>query len=114
MYRTTRKALIGFVLFAVGIPVFYYSLSYATKPTLHDGDRLEVRSCRQCGGTGEDGDPGGVFPDGGGACPFCRGAGEVDVIVPGPNRPTRIWGATIAGDRIGVFDLYAIAPGCGA
>ena len=31
----------------------------------------------------------------GDCCPFCRGAGKVQVILPGPKRPVRVWGVVL-------------------
>ena len=57
-------------------------------PLLYEGDRLETRSCRVCDGSGRNTDPARQ----GNACVYCGGDGDVDVIVPGPHRPSRVVG----------------------
>lgn len=97
------KFLAACLLLLIAIPVFYYttkgSLAYVHDPMLCDGDKLEKRKCRQCGGTGKDEELGRDYPQLGDRCPFCRGKGMVDVILPGPKRPTRIWGVAIDGGK---------------
>ncbi len=88
------------ILILLTIPIFWAGVTYALRPRLYEGDELVERACRQCGGTGVDAervrDP-EVTDD---RCVFCRGSGTVDVIVPGPNRPTRLWGVVV--DRAAV------------
>jgi hypothetical protein len=103
MYARSPRFLGLCVLALAAIPVVYYSVIYLNEPTLYDGDRMETRACRECGGSGKD--PGLLadYPQLGDHCIFCRGRGTVDVIVPGPNRPTRIWGAVV---DLGKTELY--------
>jgi hypothetical protein len=95
MYLLARRYQISLFLFLLGIPIFYAAFHYARAPELYAGDSLESRACRQCGGTGRDEQLALDYPEFGDRCPFCRGDGKVDVIVPGPNRPTRIRGAAV-------------------
>jgi len=96
-YRWLAKLGIVFVFVLIGLFMMKWSVAYVTSPDLFDGDRLESRTCRWCGGTGSDNgmltEMGG--PDFKGKCPSCRGVGQVDVIVPGLVRPTRLWGVLL-------------------
>jgi hypothetical protein len=87
------------VLVLLAIPIFYWvlttSIAYVSGPTLYDGDRIETRSCRQCGGSGKDIELAMEIPGLGDRCPFCAGNGTVDVILPGPRRPSKVWGAVV-------------------
>ena len=104
MYDRAPK-FFGLSLVALAaIPVVYYSVTYVNEPTLCNGDRMETRSCRECGGSGKDPSLAESCPQLGDRCPACRGRGTVDVIIPGPNRPTRIWGAVVDLGKAG--DLY--------
>lgn len=65
----------------------------STGPKNYPGDQVESRACRWCNGTGLDDSPsheGG--PSRGGACPGCRGARQLQVIVPGPKHPALVRG----------------------
>jgi hypothetical protein len=98
MTREIRKALLGTTVLLLAIPVFYFGVHGALAyigPELYEGDRVEVRPCRQCRGAGTDLEIARQVPELGGRCPFCKGKGVVDVIVPGPNRPTRVWGVVV-------------------
>ena len=110
MYEAGYRSLIKYSFFLLFIPVtcwvINYSVGYVSGPTLHEGDRVETRTCRQCGegktdpNIAPDGSPrlnAEVAMKGGpdGPCPFCRGKGTVEVVLPGPKRPTRFWGAVV-------------------
>lgn len=101
-YTDGYRALVRMVVILLAIPVFYYvttsSIAYVTGPDLYEGDVLEKRTCRECGGDGKQ-EPDPSFPMVGDRCVACRGKGEVEVIVPGPNRPTRIWGTVQVADK---------------
>jgi hypothetical protein len=100
--RRGIKTLVGFcILMLLGIPLLYYSVSYSTGLDLYDGDRIEKRECRICGGSGKDEAQAREMPALGDRCSFCRGTGKVKVILPGPNRPTRVWGVVVDRDAIG-------------
>ena len=80
-----RKLLILFPLILSGCSM---------GPKSYPGDKIEMRACRWCGGSGQNTEPqheGG--PPGTGACPGCRGAKELKVIVPGPKHPALVKGA---------------------
>jgi hypothetical protein len=70
----------------------FYTVRYFQKPDLYPGDRIEERQCRWCGGTGQDKEMQAQAPELGDVCRACSGHGQVDVIVPGPDRPTKIAG----------------------
>ena len=91
------------IILAVLALFFYWSASWSLGPTLYDGDRLEDRDCRMCRGTGKDPD---MIDYNGGLCSFCGGDGGVDVIVPGDERPTRVWGTVVNVDTIKSPEMY--------
>jgi hypothetical protein len=95
------RRLAGLCMLALMPLVFYQAYRYVSRPELYEGDVLAARSCRHCAGTGTSGDLPGGAPGRPPKCPFCRGKGEVQVILPGPNRPTRIWGGVVARDQVG-------------
>jgi len=64
---------------AAAIILFYGIYQLTSGPKLYKGDRMEERACRLCRGT----------PEG---CDACGYDGKVNVIVPGPNHPTTIYG----------------------
>lgn len=109
MYARGYRSLVTAVLALVGIAVFFFvyraSIAYVSGPTFYDGDRVDTRKCRQCDGVGRGPEVAEMFPETGDRCPFCRGTGLVEVILPGPNRPSRLWGAVI--DLEGSDDAYA-------
>ena len=78
------------VAFGVCVVVLFSLRWYWSQPSLYDGDRIEVRECRDCGGKNE-------------SCRTCGGALKVKVIVPGSNRPV-----TVAGD---VYEQKVRYPG---
>jgi len=57
----------------------YGLFHYWMRPAMYDGDRTEVRNCRMCSGQSQ-------------GCRSCGGDNKVKVIVPGPNRPTLVYG----------------------
>ena len=105
MYERGYRFLNRSVLMLLGIPLFYlvwsYGVAYMSGPDLYEGDRIEMRTCRQCGGSAKDEQMAIDCPQLGDRCPFCAGKGTVEVIIPGPNRPSRIWGAVISRDASG-------------
>lgn len=78
--------------------VVQQSEAYLHGPVLAEGDLLETRSCRMCDGSGKDPEMAEQMPHLGDRCSFCRGQGKVQVIVPGPNRPVRVWGGVVDAD----------------
>ncbi|MFN0060735.1 MAG: carboxypeptidase-like regulatory domain-containing protein [Planctomycetota bacterium] len=92
--RRLLPRVVGFSLLAlVLVPAIYYSTQYVNAITLYPGDVLEQRDCRWCNGTGKDEDIAAQIPTMGDRCVGCRGTGKVQVVVPGPQRPTRVHGA---------------------
>ena len=59
-------------------------------PKTFVGDKVETRACRWCNGTGVD--DSGEGPTAGGACPGCRGAKQLQVVVPGAKHPAMVKG----------------------
>jgi len=111
MYSLGNRSLVTIILLLLGIPVFYWVVSdataYVSGTTLFDGDVAETRQCRECGGGGKDESLAEEFPGTGDRCPACNGRGEVTVILPGPVRPTRIWGAVVDTTKAGDVFLYS-------
>ncbi|MBI2267491.1 MAG: carboxypeptidase regulatory-like domain-containing protein [Armatimonadetes bacterium] len=85
-------AVMAFLLLFIVTPL---TIHFMKKPSLSPGDRLETRTCRECGGGGKirgdayEGDP-RLRP--GGPCPACKGKGKVQVIIPGPKHPVAVKG----------------------
>ncbi len=81
------------------IPVAYLvvsrSIAHLCEQRLYDGDRLEVRDCRECLGKGHDEKYARDFNGLGINCMACLGTGKIQVLVPGLQRPTQVWGAVI-------------------
>jgi hypothetical protein len=92
-YRLLPRVVGICLLAAALIPIYYFCTRYVNAITLYPGDVLEKRSCRWCAGTGKDEEMARQIPEFGERCPACRGSGEVQVVVPGPERPTRVHGA---------------------
>lgn len=86
------------------IPACYFlvrgSVAYFSEKIVHAGDRLETRICRQCDGKGKDEVYSRDFSGIGYTCPGCVGVGKVEVVLPGPTRPTRIRGAVVAWEKM--------------
>ena len=103
------------VLGLLAIPFTYFTIHAMRSPALYPGDRLETRTCRECGGTGvergeseetllpppgeasqmpregpREGPPG--YPKAGDPCIACGGKTKVRVIIPGPNHPSWVKG----------------------
>jgi hypothetical protein len=112
-YQRGYRSLVWAVLILLGIPLFYfvvqYGVGYVSGPTLWEGDRLETKTCRECGGSGKNTLEFDI-PQIGDRCAFCRGTGTVDVIFPGPDRPTRLWGAVVNLPATGGEYLYWNPP----
>ena len=87
------------------VPILYFlirkSVAYMAEKVVYDGDRIEARTCRECLGGGEDGVYSRDFNGVAYTCAGCLGAGKVEVVLPGPNRPTKIWGAVVEWERTG-------------
>ena len=75
----------------------FWAVRYFQRPDMYPGDRIEERTCRSCGGSGEDKDLAQQVPELGNACRACGADGKVDVIIPGRDRPTKIAGVVIDG-----------------
>lgn len=93
MHRIGPRIVALLILAILTIPLFYFGASYVNDPDLCEGDVLEERECRHCDGTGKDEQLAYDMPGMGDRCVFCRGGGTVRVILPGPNRPSRVHGA---------------------
>ena len=90
--------LAGFILFiAVAVSL---SLSGRKKPELYPGDRIEERSCRMCRGSGGASPVPEAHPAPSVHCRDCGGDGQVRVLVPGPNPPTKVWGVIVERERL--------------
>jgi hypothetical protein len=95
----------------VATPVTLFLIYQVRTPVLHAGDRMEKRVCRECEG---DGKPRMEEPvrEWFRNCPACGGDGEVDIIVPGPERPTHVRGAVADKGTLEPFATYAdVRPG---
>lgn len=97
-----RWAVFG-VTAAVLIVVTFATIYKMRQPRLFPGDRLETRTCRECGGSGKEmgdtaeGEVGPGLPRAGDPCIGCGGPGKVEVIVPGPNHPVMVSGRIYEG-----------------
>jgi hypothetical protein len=112
LHGLSRRILILIVFVLVLTPITLYFIQAVRTPVLHAGDRLERRVCRDCGGDGKNFGMEGPVPPMLERCPACGGDGEVDVILPGPNRPTRIRGAVSDKGTLGPFATYDdVRPG---
>ena len=90
------------VLFLLVIPVSMGLTRWLRQPQLFPGDKLEYRTCRECGGSGvEAGDASEGPQEGPGApgsrCVGCGGKKQVAVILPGPNHPSKVSGVIFEG-----------------
>jgi hypothetical protein len=83
-----------FALFALttAAAMIFSTVSGLLVPKLCAGDVLEERDCRECLGSGKDPAMELDFPEMGEGCVACGSDGVVQVIVPGPNRPSRVRG----------------------
>ncbi|MBI4584814.1 MAG: carboxypeptidase regulatory-like domain-containing protein [Planctomycetes bacterium] len=101
--------VLGIVILASMVPpVVYYSVRYIKEPVLYAGDKIETRTCRDCGGYGKIEGMEEDNPMIGDRCPACGGKGTVQVIIPGPNRQTRIWGVVVDLEEAGEELLYTM------
>jgi hypothetical protein len=82
--------------------------TWLRSPSLYEGDRMEARVCRQCGGKGADPQFAREVPEVGDRCPFCRGSGRVDVVIPGPNHPVRVIGVLVDEMMTAPEDTYTV------
>src|SRR5688572_4676340 len=102
MYRQARRSLIFWAFILAAVPITLVGIRHVRAKVLYEGDIISQRTCRECLGSGKwvymDE---GIGPPGG-CCPACEGKGVVDVILPGPNRPTRIEG--MVAERAGLAD----------
>ncbi len=94
-YRSLIKTIFLLLLIPVACVVIKQSVAYVSGPTLYEGDRLESRKCRECDGAGKDEELARDYPQLGTSCQACGGKGMVDVVLPGPKRPTRVWGVVV-------------------
>ena len=101
--RLIARLSVVVILAVLGL-FFYWSASWSLGPTLYDGDRIEERDCRMCRGEGRDPD---MIDYNGGLCSFCGGDGGVDVIIPGDERPTRVWATVVNVAAIKYPQMYS-------
>ena len=83
-----------FALFALttAAAMIFSTVSDLLGPKLCVGDVLEERDCRECLGSGKDPAMALEMPELGEGCVACGSDGVVQVIVPGPNRPSKVRG----------------------
>lgn len=109
-YARGYRYQIRIALIVLSLPLLWYvmkgSVAYVAETPLYEGDRKESRPCRACGGNGLDTEMAKEVPELKGRCPACAGSGVVEVVIPGPNRPTRIWGAVIDAGEAQDLDLF--------
>jgi len=88
MYESGYRSLVKYSVFLLLIPAACYlincAVGYVTGATLYEGDRTEIRKCRACSTHQK--------PE---ECRVCGRKGEVEVVIPGPKRPTRFWGVVV-------------------
>lgn len=112
MHAVSRRVVLLLILALIATPFTLYLIQAVRTPVLHAGDRLEKRTCRECGGEGTNAALEGAHLPGFEKCPACGGDGKVDVILPGPERPTRIRGAVADKETLAPFATYAdVRPG---
>lgn len=105
MYESGYRSLVKYSIFLLLIPLGCYlihcAVGYVTGSTLYEGDQLELRKCRVCSAPPEQSPseepddfpvPPRPNPE---DCPVCARKGEVEVVIPGPLRPTRFWGVVV-------------------
>ncbi|MEW6282536.1 MAG: hypothetical protein AB1758_28260, partial [Candidatus Eremiobacterota bacterium] len=99
------------VVAAFLIPITLCTIHQGNKPRLYPGDRMEKKTCRECGGVGvmrenmTEGPPPPGYPKAGDPCIGCAGKGKVWVVFPGPNHPSWV--------KIKIFDAAARPAGGG-
>src|SRR5438552_13286704 len=81
VFITSAMMLVAVFLFA------FYRCSMGS--TVYPGDRTEMQTCYLCNGAG---------------CPQCEGKGKREVLIPGPNHPTRVMGEVFDGAIRGRMD----------
>lgn len=101
-----RYAALAIVAVVLGAATFASIHWMKHSSDLYAGDTVETRQCRWCGGTGQEGQqtegmPQEGMPGADGRCVGCGGAGKVEVVIPGPNHPSKVKGV--------VYDT-ALAP----
>lgn len=69
------RFLLGLAVLMMMVPTFLYVAGPLRRPLMVDGDRLEARACPDCQGKG---------------CRRCSKTGQIEFLIPGPNRPTEI------------------------
>ncbi|MBI5779412.1 MAG: carboxypeptidase regulatory-like domain-containing protein [Planctomycetes bacterium] len=79
MHPLIKRYMLFSLAGAAAIILFYGIYQLTSGPKLYEGDRKEERACRLCHGT----------PEG---CDACGYDGKVNVIVPGPNHRTTVYG----------------------
>ncbi len=100
MYRAMPRVLGVTIVAALVLPAVYYGSQYVNANTLYPGDEVVTRNCRICQGDGKCPELAAEHPNWpyGETCPACTGTGKVEVIIPGPERPTVIHGAIVHPD----------------
>ncbi|MEW6026938.1 MAG: carboxypeptidase-like regulatory domain-containing protein [Planctomycetota bacterium] len=74
------RRYIVFALSGTFAMILFYGIYQMTSgPKLYEGDRMEERACRLCRGSDK-------------GCDACGYDGKVDVIIPGPNHQTTVYG----------------------
>lgn len=112
MYKLAHRYVVVAIAALIVLPLSYFGIHFVRTPETYAGDAIETRECRQCGGTGKDEQLAEDYPEVGDRCPFCRGDGKVDVIIPGAHRPSRIRGAVLDEATTNSFDTYqSVRPG---
>jgi hypothetical protein len=106
MYFHAKRFVILSLFVLAGVPLTLLYINYARAKVVYDGDLVSEQICRECTGTGKWVEMEGGFNPLGGRCPACGGDGIVEVILPGPNRPTRIQGIVVERDDLTDFSTY--------
>lgn len=98
--RVVVFGCVALILFAAT----FVCIRVMRQPRVFAGDRVETRTCRECGGSGKEGKnyegeggPPPGYPAPGSACIACGGSGKVEVVLPGPNHPVMIKGKVFEG-----------------
>ena len=108
MYYYARRGLLFCAFLIAAVPITLVGIRHVRAKVLYEGDIISERTCRECAGSGkwvmmEEG-----FNPPGGRCPGCGGDGVVDVILPGPNRPTRIEGMVVEREDLTEESTYSL------
>ncbi len=107
MFNGIHRLLGVAVAFGILSAVSFIAVRHMSAPNLYAGDRIEQRTCRECGGKGKAPQGGEGIPGLGDQCPFCQGEGKVDVIIPGPNHPTTVRGVVVDSGVLQASDCYS-------